>query len=113
MRAAAPLLEPGAAPDLLVELYAGLSEHYARLAAELSRRVTVGPSIPSPSQTEPDALTTAEAAKLMNRTKDWFGRHRADYVSALISREGERPRYSRRLLERQLELVNRSRTRSS
>lgn len=112
MRAVPPLPDPGAAPDLLAELYGELSAVYGRLAAEMSRRSTVQTTPAHEPGEDGPPLDSKSAAKLIGRSEDWFGRHRAEFATALVSKKGQRPRYSRRLLERCLARNNRSQTRT-
>jgi hypothetical protein len=90
------------------ELLRELAELEAAIPAALAGLTAAkGPSA------DPDEVLDAKAAAVVvGRSLDWFGRHRAEYVSALVSRKGQRPRYSRRLLERCLTRANRSRTRT-
>jgi hypothetical protein len=94
-----------------------LPEAAAAAAGAIERartRMLIGVAPPRPAEVESqeDVLTPKEAADLLRRTLDWFGRHRGDYVSALVSRPGQRARYSRRLLERCLAKQNRAHTRN-
>jgi hypothetical protein len=85
-------------------------------AVERARtRVLIGvvaPPRPAEVESHEEVLTSKEAADLLRRTPDWFGRHRGDYASALVSRPGQRARYSRWLLERCLAKQNRAHTRN-